>query len=83
MPCGCCKNRQFGGYIASIIRTRLSELGITLVVTANVPSSLILVTLMMEVLRSSEMSVPAREHDVISQKTAFFIVTAVKTSNLT
>jgi hypothetical protein len=45
---------------ASIIRvTRIGELGTTLVlVTANVvPSSSILVTLMMEALRSSEMSV--------------------------
>jgi hypothetical protein len=56
-----------------------------LLVTANiVPSSLILVTLMMEVRHSSETSVPTREpHGVTSQKIAFFVVTTVKTSNLT
>jgi hypothetical protein len=56
---------------ATIIRvTRISELGTTtnerckeilcMLVTANVPCSLILVILMMEVLHSSEASVPAR-----------------------
>jgi hypothetical protein len=50
---------------ASIIRvTRIGELGTTLVVTSNrlvvVPSSPILGTLMMEVLRSSEMPVLTR-----------------------
>jgi hypothetical protein len=56
---------------ASIIRvTRIGELGTMLIVflrsvrrfivTANVPSSSILVTLMMEVLNSSEMSVLTR-----------------------
>jgi hypothetical protein len=54
-----------------------------LLVTANVPSSLILVTLMMEALSSSETSVLQEPHGVTSQKTPFFIVTAVKTSNLT
>jgi hypothetical protein len=51
-----------------------------LLVTANVvPSSPILVTLMKEALISSETSVLTRA----TQKTQFFIVTAVKTSNLT
>jgi hypothetical protein len=50
--------------IASIIRvTRIGELGTSvrlLLVTANVPSSPILVTLMMEALSSSETSVFTR-----------------------
>jgi hypothetical protein len=54
-----------------------------LVVTANVPSSPILVTLMMEALSSSECRLLQEPHGVTSQRTAFFIVTAVKTSNLT
>jgi hypothetical protein len=44
-PCGSCKNRRFGG---------------RLLVTANVPSSPILVTLMKEALSSSETSVLTR-----------------------
>jgi hypothetical protein len=52
-----------------------------LLVTANVvPSSLILVTLMMEVLQSSETSI---QHGITSQMTAVFIVTAMKTSHHT
>jgi hypothetical protein len=51
-----------------------------LLVIANVvPSSPILVTLMMEVLRSSETSVLQEPHCITSQKTTFFIVTAVET----
>jgi hypothetical protein len=51
---------------------------IRFLVTANVPSSPILVTLMMEELRYYH-----EPHGATSQKTAFFRVTAVKTSNLT
>jgi hypothetical protein len=47
-------------------------------VTANVPMSLILVTLMVEAICSSKTSVL-----ISSQKTAFYIVTAAKASNLT
>jgi hypothetical protein len=55
-----------------------------LLVTDNVvPSSPILVTLMMQAIRSSETSVLTRVTKLTSQKTAFLIVTAVKTSNLT
>jgi hypothetical protein len=56
-----------------------------LLVTANiVPSSPIPVTLAMETLSSSETSVFLQEpHGVTSQKTPFFIITALKTSNLT
>jgi hypothetical protein len=54
-----------------------------LLVTANVPRSPILVTLMKEALSSSETSVLTRATRRTSQKTPFFIVTAVETSNLT
>jgi hypothetical protein len=72
---------------ASIIRvTRIRELETTLaahltflrsvrrlLVTANlVPSSPILITLMLEELGSSEISFLQETHGVISQKTAFF-----------
>jgi hypothetical protein len=50
-----------------------------LLVTANVPSSPILVTLMMEAITSSETSVLTRAR---LRNIPFFIVTAVKTSNL-
>jgi hypothetical protein len=65
-PCGSCKNRL----------RRVSRF----LLTANfIPSSPILVTLMMEALSSSETSVLTEPHCVRSQKTPFFIVTAVKT----
>jgi hypothetical protein len=76
---------------ASIIRVTISEIGTMLavtssvrrmLVTANVSSSPILITLMREALCSSETSVITRA-TLTSQETAFFIVTAVKTSNLT
>jgi hypothetical protein len=38
---------------------------------------------MMEAVRSSEASVLTKSHGITSQKTAFFIVTAEKISNLT
>jgi hypothetical protein len=78
---------------APIMRvTRIGELGTKLaatsvrrlLVTASVvPSSPILVILMMEALSSSETRLIQEPHGVTYQKTAFFIVTAVKTSNLT
>jgi hypothetical protein len=70
-PCGSCKNRHSEQCSASIIRmTRIGELRTALAVTSNhfftacqllvtanaVPSSPILVTLMMEALHSSETS---------------------------
>jgi hypothetical protein len=64
--------------MASFLRSVLQML-----VIANVPSPSILVNLMMEAIRSSETSVLTEPHVVSSQNTAFFIVTAVKTSNLT
>jgi hypothetical protein len=65
--------------------TRIAEPGITLAVTSNsiVPGSAILVILMMEALSSSETLVLTRATLRNIQKMPFFIVTAVKTSNLT
>jgi hypothetical protein len=81
---------------ASIIRvTRIGELWTTLavkeffrsvlrlLVTADVPSSPILATLMMEAPSPPKRRLLQEPHGVTSQKTAFFIVTAAKTSNLT
>jgi hypothetical protein len=67
--------------IASIIRmTSIGEAGTTLGVTSKVvPTSLILVTLMMEAIIFYEKSVLQEPHGVASQKTTFFIVTALKT----
>jgi hypothetical protein len=73
-PCGSCKNRRFANLIASIIRlTRIGQLRtlavtnnrrtlrkIRLLVTANVLSAPILITLMKEAMRSSERSVLTR-----------------------
>jgi hypothetical protein len=70
---------------ASIIRvTRIGELG-TLAITSNrhMLRRNTKYTLMMEALGSSETSVLTRAPDITSQKTPFFIVTTVKTSNLT
>jgi hypothetical protein len=54
-----------------------------LLVTANVPTSPNLVTLMMEARYVPPKRLFLQEpHGVTSQKTPFFIVTAVKTSNL-
>jgi hypothetical protein len=53
-PCGSCKNRRFGG-TRCLIRSMHR-----LLVTASIPSSPILVTLMKEALISSEMSVLTR-----------------------
>jgi hypothetical protein len=75
--------------IISIIRVKIiNELGTTLavlrlLVIANVSSSPILVTLMMEGYSPPKRRFLQEPHGVTSQKTEFFIVTAVKTSNLT
>jgi hypothetical protein len=77
-PCGSCKDRCFGERIAFINRmTRISMLGKTLAVTSNwsmlwrnttniVPSSLILVALMMEAIHPSKTLVLTRAtwHDI-------------------
>jgi hypothetical protein len=62
--------------------TRIGELG-TLAVTSNRSTLLILVALMMEAIPSSKMSVLQQPNGITSQKMAFFVVTAVKISNLT
>jgi hypothetical protein len=55
-----------------------------LLVKANVvPSSPILVALIMEAISSPKRRFLQEPHGVTSQKMPFFIVTAVKTSNLT
>jgi hypothetical protein len=55
-----------------------------LLVTANVVSSLlILFTLTVEAISSSDTSFLQELHGVIAQKTAFFTVTAFKISNFT
>jgi hypothetical protein len=57
--------------------------GFRLLVTANiVSSSPIFATLMMEAICPSETSILTKATRVTSQKTAFFMDTAVKTSNL-
>jgi hypothetical protein len=62
-PCGSCKNRRFGVIIAFIIRVTMCHIVflrrvLPLLVTANVvPSSPILVTLIMDAIHSSETSV--------------------------
>jgi hypothetical protein len=79
-PCGSCKNRVLKERNASIIRvTRIGESHIVFLrnvrrflVTGNVHSSPILVTLMMEALRSSETSVHARSTGRNVAKTAHF-----------
>jgi hypothetical protein len=64
----------------SIIKaTIISELGTVLAVT----SSLIHITLMLEAIRSSEMSDRTRATQCNNPEMGFFVVTAVKTSNLT
>jgi hypothetical protein len=72
--------------------TRTGELGTTLavtsyrrrfLVTANVvPSSPVLVVLMMEAQVPLKRRFLQQPHGVTSQKTPFFVVTAVKTANL-
>jgi hypothetical protein len=58
---------------ASFIRvTKIGELGTTLAVTSN-----------RRTLRRNTVVVVVEPHGVTTQKTPFFIVTAVKTSNLT
>jgi hypothetical protein len=57
----------------------ISGLGTTLPVTVNVLGSPILSTLIMNLIHSSETSLLTRDESVTSEKTAYFVVTAVKT----
>jgi hypothetical protein len=71
-------------FIASIIRViRICELGITLEVTSHEARCAPILVTLMEAIRSSETHVLTRPHGVICQTTAFFKVTALKTSDLT
>jgi hypothetical protein len=55
-----------------------------LLVTADVaPSSVIVIALIMETIVPPKCQFLQEPHGITSQKTAFFIVTAVNTSNLT
>jgi hypothetical protein len=51
-PCGSCKNRRYGGALQSVLQL--------LVTAESVPRSLILFTLMMQAIHSSETSVLTR-----------------------
>jgi hypothetical protein len=87
---------KFSEEISAFIikETRIGELGTTLAATINgrtlrrntnvILTSPILFALMIQAIRSSETSVlTGTTHWITSQKTILFIVTAVKTSNLT
>jgi hypothetical protein len=63
-------SEELGAFFIRV--TRIGVLGTTLAVTSNGRT-----------LNSSETRFLQEPHGVTSQKTAFFIVTAVKTSNLT
>jgi hypothetical protein len=74
----------------ALVRTDVSEelnavlsLCQLLITASVVPSSKILVTLMKKVLVPPKCRILQEPNGVTSQKTQFFIVTAVKTSNLT
>jgi hypothetical protein len=93
-PCGFLRADVSQECNASIIRvTRIGDLGTMLAVTSNrrtlrrntyvVPSSPILVILIMDRYVPPKRRFLQQLHGVTSQKTAFFIVTAVKTSHLT
>jgi hypothetical protein len=77
MPCGSCKNLGFGGkYRLHNQVGKISELETKLAITSN-----LLVTV--NVVLSLNRQFIQEPHGVTSQKTEFFIVTTVKTSNLT
>jgi hypothetical protein len=71
------------GMLHRVVLQRTESCVLQLLVTAKiVPSSPILVTLTMEEIRSPETSVLKEPHGATSQKTAFYIDTDVKTSNI-
>jgi hypothetical protein len=76
-PCGSCKNRRFGG--TQRLHHQLRSVH-RLPFTANVPSLLILATLMMETLRSSKRRFLQVPHSVTSQKTQFLNINVVPSS---
>jgi hypothetical protein len=71
------------GMLRRVALVFLRSVRLLLVEASVVPSSRILVTLMKEALGSSETRFLQEQHGLTSQKTPFFIVTAVKASNLT
>jgi hypothetical protein len=79
------KGQRASKYVSSMKQLKRILLSVLqFLVTDNVvPTSLIVVALMMEAIRSSESRFLYESHSFTSQKTTFFIVTAVKTSNLT
>jgi hypothetical protein len=79
---GSCKNRRFGETYGLHHQGDKNRFILRFPVTADVPSSPILVTLMMEALISSETPFLQEPQGITTQKTAFFLVTAVKTSSL-
>jgi hypothetical protein len=76
-------SEELGVFIIRV--TRIGELGTTLAVTSNRRTLRrnTYYILMMKAIRSYKTTVLQEPHDVTSQKTAFFIVTAVKTSSFT
>jgi hypothetical protein len=77
IPCDSLRTDVSEERITSIIRVkRISKLGTRLaasmLIIANIPSSLILFTLMMEAIHASETFFLQEPHGVISKKTAFF-----------
>jgi hypothetical protein len=78
-PCGSCKNRHFGGTYSLLHHGDkkwyllfLRSVRRLLVTASVVPSSPILVTLMIEALSFSETSVLKEPYGLTSQKTPFF-----------
>jgi hypothetical protein len=79
-PSGSCNNRRFGGTYHFLHQSDKNRL---LVAVSVIPSSQILVTLMKGALTTSKSLFLQEPYGITSQKTPFFIVIAVKTSNLT
>jgi hypothetical protein len=85
-PCGSHENQRFGGTYYQYHQDEKKQLAyvFNLQVIANVvPRTLILFTVMLEAIRSSETSFLEALHGVTSKMTALFLVSAMKTSNLT
>jgi hypothetical protein len=84
VPCGSCKNDVSEDLVASVFRIRHREsVGLLLTDVWYIFRPNIFSLLKMEATRSSETSFLQGTHWTTSLKTAFFLVIAVKTSNLT
>jgi hypothetical protein len=77
MLCGSCYNQCFGGMCHL---ERISELGTTLAETNN---KVILCTLMIEAIHSSDMSLLTRKTQCHIPEDSIHLITAMKTSDLT